>query len=338
MIRNPHARPYRPRCAGLTLVELMVATVLSLVLLAGVLTIFAGGKVTNRLQSGLATVQENGRYALHTLVRDIRVAGFIGCAGMQPTRINILADALLDSPSADVQQVVDDLIGGTVLGGGTATSSNNPYGAVEGTDWIRIQGGRDLLAQLVGQLDPNNANIQTTPITDGVESGDLLLISDCESMDLFCAGNANKSSTTVPHPASCNKSPKLSKAYGEDAVLLKFQSYVYYVKEPAGRTNNAGGPVRSLFRRNLLGGPELELVDGIEDLQISYGVDSDLNGLVDNFVESSAMSPGDWAGVLAVRVGLVVSSVDEVLETGASADLRLSRQMTATATIRNRVD
>ena len=53
-------RPYKAggqrRCAGLTLVELMIAMVLSLVLMGGVLTIFASGKTTHQLQSGLATV------------------------------------------------------------------------------------------------------------------------------------------------------------------------------------------------------------------------------------------------------------------------------------------
>ena len=50
------------RQAGLTLVELMVATTLSLVLLAGVLLVFQSNKATYQMQSGLGTLQENGRY------------------------------------------------------------------------------------------------------------------------------------------------------------------------------------------------------------------------------------------------------------------------------------
>ena len=87
---DPAAR--HSRCSGLTLVELMIALVLSMLLMTGVLTIFASTKSTSKLQNGLATVQENGRHALHLLVRDIRGAGFGGCAGMDTTITNVIAD------------------------------------------------------------------------------------------------------------------------------------------------------------------------------------------------------------------------------------------------------
>ena len=44
------------RQAGLTLVELMVATTLSLVLLAGVLLVFSAKKTTYQMQTGLGTL------------------------------------------------------------------------------------------------------------------------------------------------------------------------------------------------------------------------------------------------------------------------------------------
>ena len=55
------------RQAGLTLVELMVATTLSLVLLAGVLLVFTANKTTYQMQNGLGTLQENGRNAPYPL-------------------------------------------------------------------------------------------------------------------------------------------------------------------------------------------------------------------------------------------------------------------------------
>jgi type IV pilus assembly protein PilW len=305
------------------------------------LTIFSSTKVTNRLQTGLATVQENGRYALHLLVKDIRGAGFLGCAGALPTIVNIVADLEdtdIGMTQAQAEELIEDLRNARLFTGGTAASGNNPFNAVEGTDWIEIRGGQDLLAQLVGQLDPNNANIQTTPIPDDIETGDLLLISDCESMDLFCAGNSNANTTLVPHPSSCNLGPKLSKAYGEDAVLLRFRHYAYFVRQLTGRTNNAGDPIRALFRRDEVTGNDVELVDGIEDLQITYGVDGDGNGLIDQVKASADMVADDWGRVLSVRATLQVSSVDEVIEQGAASDLRVNRPMVATAAIRNRLN
>ena len=46
---------------GLTLVELMVSLVLSLVLMLGAMQLFVGSKQTYRLSDSLARVQESGR-------------------------------------------------------------------------------------------------------------------------------------------------------------------------------------------------------------------------------------------------------------------------------------
>ena len=67
------------RQQGLTLVELMIATALSLTLLAGVLLVFSANKATYNLQNGLSVLQENGRYAIQQIASDIQLAGYGGC-------------------------------------------------------------------------------------------------------------------------------------------------------------------------------------------------------------------------------------------------------------------
>ncbi|MGI0117280.1 PilW family protein [Zooshikella sp. RANM57] len=62
--------------SGLSLIELMIALVLGLLLLAGVLQVFLGSSQTYRLTGDLARAQENGRFALDMLTRDIRMAGY----------------------------------------------------------------------------------------------------------------------------------------------------------------------------------------------------------------------------------------------------------------------
>lgn len=61
---------------GLSLVELMVALVISLFLTAGVIQLFIGSKQTYRFHDALSRLQENGRLALDTMAADIRMAGF----------------------------------------------------------------------------------------------------------------------------------------------------------------------------------------------------------------------------------------------------------------------
>ena len=64
---------------GLTLVELMVAILLSMLLAAGIIQIYLGNKQTYTFQEAMSRNQENGRYAIEILSRDLRMAGFTGC-------------------------------------------------------------------------------------------------------------------------------------------------------------------------------------------------------------------------------------------------------------------
>ena len=61
---------------GLTLIEILVALVISLVLMAGVIQLFIGSKQTYRFHDALSRLQENGRLALDTMATDIRMASY----------------------------------------------------------------------------------------------------------------------------------------------------------------------------------------------------------------------------------------------------------------------
>ncbi len=71
---NSLARINRQR--GLTLIEIMVALVISLFLLAGLLQMFIGTRQSARVQENLSRVQENGRFAIDFVGRNIRLAGY----------------------------------------------------------------------------------------------------------------------------------------------------------------------------------------------------------------------------------------------------------------------
>ena len=61
---------------GLSLVELMVAMVLGLLITAGVTQLFLTNRLTSNLQQGLASVQEQGRFAVDFLSRELMSAGY----------------------------------------------------------------------------------------------------------------------------------------------------------------------------------------------------------------------------------------------------------------------
>ncbi len=66
------SRPYHQY--GLTLVELLVAMVLGLVVTGGIITVFISTSASNKAQQQLARLQEDGRFAVARLGRDISMA------------------------------------------------------------------------------------------------------------------------------------------------------------------------------------------------------------------------------------------------------------------------
>jgi len=69
--------------AGMGLVELMVAMTLGLLLVAGAVQQLLANRSSYMLQQQLAATQENARFVLARLSRDIRQAGAFGCLDLQ---------------------------------------------------------------------------------------------------------------------------------------------------------------------------------------------------------------------------------------------------------------
>lgn len=69
-------RVSRQPSRGLTLVELLVGMVIGLFLTAGIVTVFVGTKQGYRLTEAMSRLQENGRFAVEYLSRDLRQAGY----------------------------------------------------------------------------------------------------------------------------------------------------------------------------------------------------------------------------------------------------------------------
>jgi type IV pilus assembly protein PilW len=81
--RPPRASRHR----GFTLVELMVALVISLLLMAGVIQVYLSSKQSYRLQDNVARIQESGRLATEILTRYIRVAGYRANLAQSPNQL-----------------------------------------------------------------------------------------------------------------------------------------------------------------------------------------------------------------------------------------------------------
>ncbi len=327
---------------GLSLVELMVGMVLGLFLVLGVGQVFVTNNTTFRTQEGMAKVQEGGRYGMQRIASSVRGAGFYGCAGLDIITPNVIA---LNPPS-DLSSITGD----TPVNGidSSETTKLATFGAEDGTDVITLRGAGDEGVGLVGNLIVVNANIQVENGYDKFVADDLIIITDCATADLFRANSVSKGANnknTITHSAATNTSVNLSKPYGADAIILKPFIHSYFVKD-TGRDNYRGEDILALYMRDIKGN-DYELVEGVSDMQVLYGVDTDANRTTDRYMDAAAVTTaGKWDGVVSARISLLVDSVDDTLAKTAAytflgtsttpSDRRLRKEFTGLFVLRNR--
>lgn len=71
MTRLRHPGVTRRRMAGLSLIEMMIALVMALIVAAGIISVFASTSSSNKVQAQMAALQEEGRFAIHSLRTDL---------------------------------------------------------------------------------------------------------------------------------------------------------------------------------------------------------------------------------------------------------------------------
>lgn len=96
---------------GLTLIEMMIALVLGLLITAVVGTLYTQSKRSYNQDEQMARMQENARYALREIGRDLSMIGFFGGNGRPPVDTSLVAAASkcgiepLSSADAQILQV-----------------------------------------------------------------------------------------------------------------------------------------------------------------------------------------------------------------------------------------
>lgn len=317
----------------------MVAMVISLILLGGVIQIYLGSRQSYRVQDSQARLQENGRFAMYFLNKDIRMAGYMGCNRLSSITPNVIANPPVPTFSSD-----------TVLLGGDPGTWPSSYGVTQPSNWvsgtstIMVRYASPASVSLVGNMSTVNANIQLSANPSGYQAGDVLFITDCSSADVFRATNVSQSSgtVTIAHSNSQNAANFLSKAYQTDAQVMSFDYALYYI----GTTATPG--VNALYRQDMK--QTQELADGVQDMRLLFGLDTTGDGaanIYDTATTIDALGSAGWPSVVSVRVNLLLATPQDNLNTTrqqyifngttvTAPDRRLYAPFGDTVTVRNR--
>lgn len=161
---------------GFSLIELMIAILISTILLLGVLELFGNTFRTDRTHTELARVQENGRVAMELIAREVRRAGYQGCIsaaeGKTVAGVTYPEDAILGNsatsftvsyasadPSITTASFGTRNCDNTPLHGYSVTFSNNANGG------LQMDSRDGVAAEFSGEL---TSNTQITSLRYGV--------------------------------------------------------------------------------------------------------------------------------------------------------------------------
>ena len=334
--KQPSHRPHPRVQQGITLIELMIALVIGLLATGAMLKVYVDGSRLYRFNEGLARIQENGRFATEFIRRDARVAGFWGC-----------------NHEADLSNLIDansnsyiDIEVGHIIG----TDSD--------TDSITFYGAGNSVASVSSNMTLPDSAISISS-TGKLEKDDALLINDCETADIFQLTSDPSGSPSPPleHEIdgnNANTSAELSKAYAAGSRLYPVRQTTYCIAPGAD-------PEQPSLRRltNPASGKTCkddgdELVEGIENMQVLFGEDTDADdegtngdGTANRYVPAGA-SGLTMNRVVSVRIFLLARSLNDNLTTEPSpyyfvesdaitpTDKRLRKVFTTTITLRNK--
>lgn len=304
---------------GLTLVEMMVAMVVGLILMAGVLEIYLSSKQSDRVLTAEARMQENGRFAIHFLADDIRMAGYTGCN----TITNITPNVIAKNPPADMYSNADMVVGYDDPQTGAATwptdlpAAAAPSNIVPGTSVLALQFGASDGANVTGNVVPENANVQVVGGPGHWAKNEDVLITNCSHADLFCISDITQTKSgveTLAYGVGCNTTPSLSYSYGPDAQVMTYEGNMYYIgynRDDPDPANAKGRP--ALYRLDARGNSQA-LVDNVQDMSIRYGVDTDADGSANQYLTAAEVTTAnEWEQVVSVRVNLLMASNDDHL-------------------------
>ncbi len=322
--------PFTPRFSrsrGLSLVEILISLSLGAFMLLGIISLIASVSSTRQALTKTSEQIENGRYALQLFAEDVAMAGFYGRfhpgVGVATPTLpdpcatgSVLSELGFNNSAANPQLpvAVAGYASGTAL-----PSCISDESAVVGSEVLVVH------------------RVAPTPILASTLSAGNTVpyfqVSDCSTVSTAFVFDKDPSNLTLTEKDCLT-----------EAEVWPYQVRSYFITNCEDCSNGGDGKP-SLKVREYMGGSTSThaLVSGVEDMHFSYGIDLNVDGGPDCYVDDpsvdvapstcttagwSTVDAENWADVVSVRVYLLVrgSEVAGDIHNGKTFDMgRASR-------------
>ncbi|HWP94285.1 MAG TPA: PilW family protein [Gammaproteobacteria bacterium] len=287
-----HIKKPRHAQRGLSLVEVMVGVTISLLLLAGVIQLFVSSKQGYQVIQSSGRMQENARYAVMLLGNSLRMADNWG--GIDGD------DVTVDGALA-------------ITGTGTCTEAwiADPGTGIQGFEGGGVPPACIPAADYVADSD---AFVVRYAAAEGmVADADLNTVTNASNVFVRVTIGARGFLFNGSGVGNIPSDLLAPTATATNTYNFPYMTELYFVRPcsvksgaTCAATDDGGRPIPTLVRYTLQGNAFVEqpLVDGVEQMQIEYGIDTDGDRSADQFFTADAIA--DWDTVVAVRYGLLM--------------------------------
>ncbi len=259
------------KAGGFSLIELMVAMTLGLVLVTGLLTLMVNSRKSYEVQDYTANLQENARFAMYILSRELRMAGYYGC-------------------SSQLSNSVTDILGGAV----TAVSGKNGAGSDADELTLRFADPAHADISLTAVNGPAQWALSRVPAAweEDLAAGRpvYVLISDCGSTAVAPLTAADSGQGTINLDTT-----KLGREFYVGTLPINVRRLLVHTFSVGA---DGDGIANLMLDENLGEGPQV-LVAGVENMQVVYRTP---------VLAQPAPLP-DWNTVNSASIGLLMRSV-----------------------------
>lgn len=279
--------------SGVSLVEFMIAGCLMLLLLAGMLHFYLRQQQLYNYQESLARIQENGRAAMYLLQQALRSTDYVGCSKLANIHL------VRFSPDTSFAGYIN---------GQTSSPLKMPEQIkaqlIAQTDSVQMSQQKILIADLTKKLPKGTTHV-TLPIAITLSAAASYIISDCAQAESYQLRQGGSHNNFVLSPAVLNE-------FSAHAQLGVFEPQIFFIGKTA-RLNSQGQVIPALHRyySHTPNTPH-EMLEGVEDLKIYYGLANLKKSLI--YLTADKLAAKDWAAVKSLRIHLLLSSVEPVLE------------------------
>ena len=298
------AGAFGTRQQGFTLIELLVSLALGLGVLVAMASVYVAAKQTFKFQETGGRMQEDANYALEQIARELRMAGFAGCAlvdavddgagigtkkyiptsGLKstPTPNAITSSnplALVATTNVDVtaQPLTPanflrgfDSVPSALFASGSAPTASN-------ANALFFSGGSanvvSVTAAMVGAT--SDLTIASDPYGwASAANGYTMIVSDCTQASIF-VGKVNSGGTAIDHSTTYDNANNFfplnaiySNTAGSGAIVMPLEWRLYYVDTRSGASTSSLYQVRfdGSSRKNAE-----EVISNVESIRLHYG-------------------------------------------------------------------